>query len=677
MLRLRNTIVTKFTVTILLILVVGQGILYTWLLLYQKSYLEKRLRDEVIATGRNISGLIITMVHEPQKLDMLLETLVRSGIILSIKVTDSESKTIGVKTRQVKESGGGLNPFFIFYIPEKNTINISLESDTKEAGNIEIIYSGQTVNEVMKRFLLIPPVMQSVTFLFIVFAIVRFFQSKVGRPVAVINKTLARVTTGDLAVEVPEMDNSEMGSIADGLRFLIERLASTIARFNSMSSNVAIAMEQITLTLKNVNEAAKKQAKSIDGVIYAIRAANDSQREITKNTGRLSGASSENVSSLLEIKATAEEIASSTDRLLKSTEDSYAMIAEMSQTAKAIAESANEVSHAVRNTSASVEKISVSLNTVMDNTKKSAELASLVRKFLTDRGTLALADAMDATEKVVNEVNHSAEIIRRLDEKSKDIEKVLHVIKDVTEKTNLLSLNAAILAVQAGEYGAGFSVVADEMGALSDRTSSSARDIAGIVMTIQSEIHEAVNAIKSGVGKVKVGQDLIFRAGEAMGETLEAAQRSAQMAEEIERATKEQSEGLKQINLLMENIRLMIEDVVKATEEQMKGSAHMLESISDVKEVAEIVRRGTGEHAQATEFISKNLELTSDMVSQIDRAALDQLKTNEGFISVIEQVNNAGVSVAKDMEEVMLSFNTLRDEVDFLKKQMGVFKTRK
>jgi len=322
-----------------------------------------------------------------------------------------------------------------------------------------------------------------------------------------------------------------------------------------------------------------------------------------------------------------------------------------------------------------VEQIGASLNAVRDNTRKSSELTANVRVLLTDKGTLAVADAIEAMERIVEEVAHSATIITTLEQRSKDIERVLSVIREVTEKTNLLSLNAAILAAQAGEYGKGFSVVADEIRSLSDRTSTSAKDIAGIVRTIQSEIHEAGNSINAGVRKVEEGKDLIMRSGEAMGETLEGAQRSSHMAVQVEKATQEQTEGLKQIRLSMENVRMMIEHVAKATEEERKGSSHMLDSISEVKEVAELVKRGTEEHAVGTSVISKNLELTQDMAQQISQSAQEQTKVNKGVEAAVEQVKKAGLSTVKDLEEVSGSLNTLRDEVEVLKREMEFFKT--
>lgn len=676
--RIKNTLVTRFTIIILLILVIGQGILYTWLLLYQKSYMENRLRDEVMAIATHVANMASARVSDYKTLDQFLEALLEGGLVFSVKVTDKDGRIIAKKSAPMSSGATetkGLSPFFIFYIPGVNMLSVPLTTDAKDGGAVEVVYSGQSVNELMKRFLVIPPLMQFITFFVVIYAIIIFFRKRVSSPVENINKALERITAGDLTVEVPEGGDNEIGSIVKGLRFLIERLSKAIARFNSLSGNVATAMGQLTVTLENINDAAKRQAKSINDVISAVRTATDSQSKTTEGTDKLFSTSSENVSSLLEMKAAAEEIAASTDRLFKSAGDSYAMIAEMTQTSKAIAGSTGEVSRAVEDTSTSVEEISASLNAVRDNTRKSSELTSLVRALLTDRGTLAVADAIEAMEKIEDEVNFTAKVINRLNDRSKDIEKVLSVIKEVTEKTNLLSLNAAILASQAGEYGKGFSVVADEIRSLSDRTSASAKDIATIVRAIQTEIQEVGNAIRTGVKKVEEGKALILKSGEAMGETLETAQKSAHMAKVIEKATDEQAEGLRQIRSSMENVSHMIVQVAKATEEEKKGTSHMLDSISDVKEVAELVKKGMEEHAVGTNIISKNLELALDMVSQIDNSAQSQMKVNEGIVAAVEQIRNAGISTLKDMEDVTLAFNALRDEIEVLKTEMGTFKT--
>ena len=615
--KLRNTLVSQFTVMILLILVVGQGILYTWLLLYQRSHLEDSLRSEMTAVARQIADAALAPGVDPRSFERFLDLVVRTGSVLSVNIVDGSGRPLASRTAPAEQARSartnGSPSRWLFSIPDVNTIRVPLPA--RGAGSVEVVYSGRTVNEVMGRFLVIPPVMQIITFLVVIYAIVRFFHRKVSSPVASINAALRRITEGDLVAEVPDVGGAEIGSIATGVKFLAEKLSTTISRVNSLSHDVAAALDGLTSALTGVRDSTRAQASAIDGVMSVIRKANEQQRSSTEGTDKLSRVSYDNVSSLLEMRSAATEIAESTERLFRSAEDAHEMISAMSQMTTTIADSSGEVFRAMEMTSASVEEISASLAAVRENARRSAEFSARVRQLLTDRGTLAVADAIDAMEKIAEEVDRFEQIVTRLDEQSTGIEKMLSVIREVTDRTNLLGLNASILAARAGEHGQGFAVVAGEIRSLSEGTESSAKDIAAIVKTIRSHIREAVNAIHSGVKKVEEGKNLIFKSGEAMGETLEAAQKTAQMTAVVEKATVEQAEGLQQIRIAVENSRLMLEQVAKSTEAERRSAGSMLESIGEVKEVAELVRKGTEEHAAGTQIISRNLEESRDMVT--------------------------------------------------------------
>lgn len=678
--RLRHTLVSQFTVMILLILVVGQGILYTWLLLYQKAYLEKSLLSEMTAVARRIADTTAMPGVDQRSLDQFLDLVVKTGSVLSVTVVEGSGKTLAARTAPAAQAGGagtdGSSSRWLFSIPPVNTIRVPLRT-SGGAGAVEVTYSGRTVNEVMGRFLVIPPVMQIITFLVVIYAIVWFFRRKVSSPVASINAALRRITEGDLVAEVPDVGGAEIGSIATGAKFLAEKLSTTITRVNSLSNDVAAALERLTSALSGVRDSTRSQAAAIDSVMSVIRKANEQQRSSTEGTDRLSRVSYDNVSSLLEMRSAANEIAASTERLFRSAADAHEMISAMSKMTATIADSSGEVFHAMESTSASVEEISASLAAVRENARRSSEFSAQVRLLLTDRGTLAVADAIDAMEKIAEEVDHFEQIVTRLDEQSKGIEKMLSVIREVTDRTNLLGLNASILAARAGgEHGQGFAVVAGEIRSLSEGTETSARDIAAIVKTIRSHIREAVDAIHAGVKKVEEGKGLIFKSGEAMGETLEAAQKTAQMTAVVEKATVEQAEGLQQIRIAVENARLMLEQVAKSTEEERRSADSMLESIGEVKEVAELVKKGTGEHAAGTLIISRNLEESRDMVTRIHEAAQDQLKANEAIVSAVEQIKHSGLTAMKDLEEMTRSFGALKDEVEVLKNEMAVFRTK-
>jgi methyl-accepting chemotaxis protein len=651
----------------------GQGILWLWFVNSQKEHHSATARDKVKTLASLLANYSTAAIlsHNYGYLDQYMEVLSSDGDIISVKILDKNGNILREKIMKSEQRGKSINPF---YIPWSNPYSMPIKSDGESIGKVEIVYSGEKTNKEITKLLTVAPIGQILVFSFIILGIYYFFQKTIGSPIEALKNEIEKATAGDLTVKIPKSGNNEIGDIASGVGFLIDRLKATLNRLKSTADNVSMAINQLNLTFNNVITGTQKQTESVQEATTYIKQAKDSQDRITSDTGKLIDFSNENVTSLLEMKATAEEIVSSTTNLFKATEDAYSVVAEMSQTAKIVSANTDETSSAIEETSASVAEINASVREVETSAKESASLASKVTEVASEVGMMAVMDAIEGMEKIAAEVKHSSEIIGRLGTRSSDIEKILSVIKDVTEQTNLLSLNAAILAAQAGEYGKSFSVVADEIRALSDRTASSTRDISNIVKTIQTEIAEAIKAIDSGMNRVDEGSTMVYNVGSALRETLHASEQSADMSKSIERATEEQSKGLKQISLSIENIRKMIGQIAKATHEQQKGTSHLLDTISDVKNAADIVNQGTEEEATSIKMISKNLELADEHIKQIGKSTSNHQKVNENIINVMEQIKIIGITTVRDVEDVSISLSTLHDEIELLKKEMEAFK---
>lgn len=673
--RFRDSIVGNFIIAVLMVLVVGQGVLWFWFMFFQKSHNVRMLQDKILSTGNHVADMSATAIKEGgfQGIEHLLQRVVAGKDILGIRVKNLDGGVLIEKGEFSRKKSSTLNPLFV---PDVMVMEIPVRDGAREVGSVVISYSGDMVNDSMWLFLMVPPIGQLLVFVLMAIAIYVFFQKKLGKPLMLLNDKIELITAGNLTVEIPKMGIGELDVIAGGLKFLIAKLSSTVLKLNSTADNVAMAIKQLNLTFGNVIAGVQKESSAITSIADSFSKASGSQIEITRGTEKLSEFTSENVTSLLEMKATADEIVSSTGKLFEASENSYSIVAEMLQTAKTMNENSQSVLASVQDTSSAVEQITVSVKEVENNAKRSSELAENVRKCAADEGLTSVAGAVEGMNKISDKVKYSVDIVRRLGARSNDIEKMLTVIKEVTEQTNLLSLNAAILAAQAGEYGKGFSVVSDEIQALSDRTAASAKEISGIVKTIKAEINEAVVSIESGMHMVDEGGVLVNKAGESMGTIVEAAQGAARMTGMIERATEEQAKGLRQVSMSVEEIKAMAGQMAKSTDEQYKGSEFMLERGGDVKDVAEAVKKGTEEQAAGTRIISRNLELASERINEINQAAMDQRKFNEGITSHMDKIKESGESTLKDVETVSVSLGILQEEIDMLRKEMETFKVR-
>ncbi len=241
------------------------------------------------------------------------------------------------------------------------------------------------------------------------------------------------------------------------------------------------------------------------------------------------------------------------------------------------------------------------------------------------------------------------------------------MISDITKKTNLLSLNAAILSSQAGEEGKVFSVVADEIKVLADKTRTSAKEITEIIKSTQNDIEATLKVSGESLRTVEHGTGLVIKAGEALRDVIDLARRSAETATTIQKATHEQVMGISQINKSMEMIKNSVEDVTKATFMQEKGSKHILSTSEKIKEISSTLMRGIEEQNKAVQMMLRNLQIASEKVKHI-KGILESEQSGRELISSIENINIINSEIGNIIHDTKNSFNKVyRETAEFMK----------
>jgi methyl-accepting chemotaxis protein len=178
----------------------------------------------------------------------------------------------------------------------------------------------------------------------------------------------------------------------------------------------------------------------------------------------------------------------------------------------------------------------------------------------------AIAESTGKTGKRVEELGKSSDQIGR----------IVGVIDEIADQTNLLALNAAIEAARAGEQGRGFAVVADEVRKLAERTTSATKEIAQMIQTVQRETKVAVLAIEEGTRQVEEGVQTTAHAGHALREIIETSESVGGMISDIATAGTEQSVTSETISNNMEQIA----NLVRESAEGSKQSAEACEDLS-------------------------------------------------------------------------------------------------
>jgi PAS domain S-box-containing protein len=207
----------------------------------------------------------------------------------------------------------------------------------------------------------------------------------------------------------------------------------------------------------------------------------------------------------------------------------------------------------VTNTSSAVEEMAASMNQVSRNAEASADAARRALE-MAGHGDKSARDTSEAMARIDSAVQQTAQKMRLLAARSSEISEIMDLIDDVAAQTNLLALNAAIEAAHAGEAGLGFSVVADEIRKLAERSARATKDVGNLIKSIQSETSEALTAMEIGMKEVRGGSQLASQASRALQDISEAVRQSSELIEEISAASEEQARVTSNVAEAMQTI---------------------------------------------------------------------------------------------------------------------------
>ena len=195
-------------------------------------------------------------------------------------------------------------------------------------------------------------------------------------------------------------------------------------------------------------------------------------------------------------------------------------------------------------------------------------------------GAEVVRETVHGMNQIAEKVRESAVTIGDLGEKSEQIGAIVNTINDIADQTNLLALNAAIEAARAGEQGRGFAVVADEVRALAQRTTSATREIGEMIKAVQQQTKGAITVMESGVSSVEKGTVEAAKSGKALEEILQQIGAVTMQVNQIATAAEEQTAATGEISSNIQNINEVVQDTAKNAQESA-ASALLLSRLAE------------------------------------------------------------------------------------------------
>jgi methyl-accepting chemotaxis protein len=276
-----------------------------------------------------------------------------------------------------------------------------------------------------------------------------------------------------------------------------------------------------------------------------------------------------------KIQAMVGHVAQSTNQLASTAEQMSIVTEETREGMHRQRAETDQVATAMNQMTATVQEVARNASSAAASAHHADEQAT--------QGKQVMGQSMKANDLLAKEVERAAEVIERLEGESESIGKVLEVIQEIAEQTNLLALNAAIEAARAGEQGRGFAVVADEVRTLANRTQHSTQEIQQIIERLQTGATEAAQVMVEGKSRAQESVELVDKAGEALDVIVGAVDTISTMNTQIASAAEEQTAVAEEINRNIVNITQVAEGTSNGAQQTSAASEQLARLASELQ----------------------------------------------------------------------------------------------
>jgi twitching motility protein PilJ len=362
----------------------------------------------------------------------------------------------------------------------------------------------------------------------------------------------------------------------------ISLLLAIVFALITLASLLVLGVLDVGEARRHAEEAAQENQRNQEAILRLLNEMGDlADGDLTVQatvTEDITGAIADSVNyAIEELRLLVQGINRASEQVTRAASEARASSDELLAAAEVQSRQIAETTEAVGQMSASIAQVS---QNAADSARVAEQSLATARK-----GGDSVRNAIAGMNSIRNQIQETSKRIKRLGESSQEIGEIVDLISEITEQTNVLALNAAIQAAAAGEAGRGFTVVAEEVQRLAERSAQATRRIGAIVKTIQSDTQDAVNAMETSTQGVVEGTVLSDAAGHSLAEIESVSDELARLIKRISDATQAQTGTAQHI---AENMRGILAMTGQASEGVRRSAASIgqLSLLSDELKVS-------------------------------------------------------------------------------------------
>lgn len=398
-----------------------------------------------------------------------------------------------------------------------------------------------------------------------------------------INKTVSSSLSENQEIIKKELDSA----VVEGKRVItVSIIITTVSLFVGILLSVFLT-RSIRNPILKMAAGADKLAQGNLSELITVR----SNDELGHLAASLNKMQANFIEMLKGIMNSAQQLNHASQEISSGTEQSSQAANQVAEAIMLVAKAAENQLSAVGESSAVVEQISAGIQQIAATSNTVASTSEQTVKSALE-GEEVISSVIRQMGNIEKTVTGLEQVVTKLGERSKEIGQIVDTISGIAGQTNLLALNAAIEAARAGEQGRGFAVVAEEVRKLAEQSQEAAKQIAELIGEIQRETDKAVTSMNEGTREVKIGSDVVHKAGDSFKTIVKLITGVSHQVQEISASTQQMATGSQQIVTSIEQISTLSKSMVEQTQTVSatteETAASMEEMTSSAQSTAEM-----------------------------------------------------------------------------------------
>jgi methyl-accepting chemotaxis protein len=495
-------------------------------------------------------------------------------------------------------------------------------------------------------------------------------------PVNNLSRLVEAMSHGDLRVR-PERAKDWYPKELEALLAVIDRMLMRLQEIIGQLGGTVDAVSAMTVRLHDASSEmlgdSNKQHQAVQRSSGAIVQMSDSLGSIGVGVREVAEAVSSTTGTIVSLDQQIDHIGHGLHTLADTIDGAMIEVDRMQQQVRAMAMSATALGQNVEKTSDSLQVLTESIQKVTSSAERGQ---SLSREALAaaEAGRDAVEETIAATREIQHRFDAVGAAVHSLAGRSEAIGQVVSVIDEVTRATQLVAINASILAAEAGEHGKGFSIVAGRVRAMAEETALSTDQISRLIAAVQADIQSAVAAVQSGQETVRAGERRSEEAGVRLRAIIDSSGQAERTVQQIADAMREQAARVRLVRAALGEVHQATARIERAVDAEREAQAKMGVAIAAVRSFGDDVRQSTEAQQKVSRSMTAAVRATTSRFQAIAQAMDAQSQERhriEEALGVFDGAAQGSVERAAQIGEVV---RALHDKLEQLERQLGAFR---